>query len=1511
MTNGSRRGRVLKRLVILVGVCAVLAGGGYAAYKHRLRSAARAALGTGKAAHAAGQYTPAATDLGRYLTVDQQNGEVLLLYADAQLRRRPQSKGSLQQAIGALETALRQQPGHREAAERLLDIYAAIDSRVEAERIARAWATAAKDARDRADARARLVAVLIDGRKFAEADQALQAWEAEARDDPAALRARAGLLVADRPADGALPPEKADQAAKLLQSAVERGPADVQSAVLLASVLLDLKGDRAGAEQVLDALVARNPQSAQAHLARGRFYVLALLTQPYPAAAAQSQPATAVAAGAATRPASTLAGDRDRAVRDFDQAVALGSADPDLLVNAALHYAALGLPDKAAAAFEGAEKAAPGNAGIYTLHGRAVLDEGDTVAAAALAGRVLAAPLGEARLDALPMVAELYATAGRFPEARKALADLQAATPPPEVVAYLNAVILLNDDKLAEGIARLQDAVRRDPKYARAQLLLGRARVLAREPQRALAPLQACADLKRAAAASDRLSQAERPRYLAASARAHLELAQLYAQLGRWDEAVKAVDEARARILDPRLAGRVFLVATELEAQAARRRPDQAGMARLGELRQRLERALQSGPDNLTLALLRARVVGWQGRVDEAAALLDALKAEGDDRQAVALARVELYADARQFDRAVAACRAAVESAGELDRPGLHARLAELLASAGDPAAARRELDALAAGAAGPAKSAARVQLARMLWTQAYEEGRSRQGAATRPASADQLQPVRDLLLGVCTDDPQNLAARLMLLDLLPADARGPSRQDLLDQVRTIEGPDGLNARYWQAVIWLEGGEFDRRRGEIESLLAACLREDPNWDAAVIALGRFHEQARDRNRALALYRDFLVLHPDSIPVARRFLALAQAAGQWEEIDRVLGRLPDDASLRPYRFAGVVRRGRPGLTLDALKSFLDADPRDPTALRGLVAAVDLSVSPEDIASVERFLAQVLRVAPDSPDVLAARVLLHQKKKEFAQALELCDQSLAKSPTAEVLQLRARVCEAKGDLDRAAADLRSLAAVENRAEQGYLALGRLYFRHDRVDQAIACWREGLKAVPGSYVLAGALAGALLGRAEPGNQEEGARIVEGLLAGNLLDNDDAARLTLLLMRADHLARTKPAEAEKAFAEVIARYPDAAEAYRALSALLVRLGRVREALQQIEKGLAVGPKNVSLLLARARLLMEASPSLAVASAMQAREEDPGNEEAVMTLAAAHWTARAGDRAVAVLQETLHRPDAARFVRSRQMLAELLTVAGDFKAADTLIAELAGQESTRSAAAALRIRWHQAQKQWDLVSALAADHLSKQPPDLPVVVFAAMRLLESGQPAQVEKGLELLREVTRVRPDMADAWFALGSGLLGLGRFAEARAAYETGLKLEPASAEVLNNLAWLLCEELNEPDAAAERCRQALQAAPNNPHVLDTWGVVLFRQGKAQESADALRRCLDLEITPRGTRSSALFHLARTLEKLSPDESRKIVQSLLTDPEARKLLSPSVLQEAEALQSRLAAAS
>src|SRR5688572_3590858 len=129
-------------------------------------------------------------------------------------------------------------------------------------------------------------------------------------------------------------------------------------------------------------------------------------------------------------------------------------------------------------------------------------------------------------------------------------------------------------------------------------------------------------------------------------------------------------------------------------------------------------------------------------------------------------------------------------------------------------------------------------------------------------------------------------------------------------------------------------------------------------------------------------------------------------------------------------------------------------------------------------------------------------------------------------------------------------------------------------------------------------------------------------------------------------------------------------------------------------------------------------------------------------------------------------------------------------------------------------------------------------------VLRYSVSLEEAGRAAEA---VPLYRGLLDKDPGSALLWTNLGNAEAGRGEAALAEAAYRRAIELDPAHADALNNLAWLLLEQGDRLAEAEDLARRAVASGGPDPHLaLDTLGRVLRARGRCQEAVEVFTQAL-----------------------------------------------------------------
>jgi tetratricopeptide (TPR) repeat protein len=157
---------------------------------------------------------------------------------------------------------------------------------------------------------------------------------------------------------------------------------------------------------------------------------------------------------------------------------------------------------------------------------------------------------------------------------------------------------------------------------------------------------------------------------------------------------------------------------------------------------------------------------------------------------------------------------------------------------------------------------------------------------------------------------------------------------------------------------------------------------------------------------------------------------------------------------------------------------------------------------------------------------------------------------------------------------------------------------------------------------------------------------------------------------------------------------------------------------------------------------------------------------------------------------------------------------------------------------------------------ALSPDHQ----PDLQPAYLMLARLYIAAN--QNQKALLYLSAALAKNPDDASVLLLMGMTYSAEKNFPDARDTYEKLLALDTNSVVVLNNLACLYSQNLGQIDKGFQLARRAHELAPTDPYVADTFGWILYQQGRFSSALSPLQEgAAKMDSDPE-----VRFHLGKT---------------------------------------------
>jgi len=773
-----------------------------------------------------------------------------------------------------------------------------------------------------------------------------------------------------------------------------------------------------------------------------------------------------------------------------------------------------------------------------------------------------------------PRIEELRALqeAGEIDRTIEPLRDLLAAEPDNAEARYRLGLALVQSGQPSLAVAHLHRAANRDEFAVDAGLLLATTqlslhtpdqallaveRVLAREPENAMAlVVRAQAALGAAKGdialeSADRLLQLEPTGYQGLALRAFA-----LEKLDRLDEAEQALGAARAAAEEgpPAVAANTCILQAQFFASI--REDVDRGVAQAEECLERYG----SEPGTVSLVLGFFDDVK---RPEEAIELLRAQVAEQPDALQLRVLLARKLAGSGSAEEAVELLREGAES---LDTPPAWAALASLLRHQKQPQAALDAIDRALAGLANPPNELRFERAAVLIDLERFDEAEIEAESLTEPA-------YRDLVLGRVTlgrgqpaqalerfqrsitawpnNEPARRAAARAALALGDLD-------EALSQLREAVRLDvtGSDAALELARLQLERGEFEeavsfaRRHlgsrgvtGPEAHLIAARARaglgqhekaEALLTDLATHERYAAHAEAEraflDRQRrgaAAALERleagELDLLVPANEIALRALVDLALEAGRAERAraaaERAATAHPEHAPFHALVGRVALAQGDAAAARQAFERARDADPALPSALVGLGR---IALATGDAEGAAALFDEAARSAPDDPTPLygAAQAFLQAGRSDEAERRLEALIRTHPGHAAATNDLAWLLAEQRRELDRAL-DLARRASRLLPGPDVQDTLGWVHLQRDELDLAIAAFEKALRARP-SFPVARYHLGVAL--AKRGDSEAARREFRLALEGDPFPGAEDARSQLAQLDAAGSSETAP---------------------------------------------------------------------------------------------------------------------------------------------------------------------------------------------------------------------------------------------------------------------------------------------------------------------------------------------------------------------------------------------------
>lgn len=1045
--------------------------------------------------------------------------------------------------------------------------------------------------------------------------------------------------------------------------------------------------------------------------------------------------------------------------------------------------------------------------------------------------------------DFMPIAAEVFIRNKNYERAQECIAQLNQKDMNPATIAFLEGLLAETKGDSYEAVKSWQRAIQLGNDSPQVQLTL--ASLLSRlgNAQSALQQLKTLI--------------ADNPDYI----EGHLALARLSSQIGDWPKAAESAQMALRLSLGNKEAA---MLHCQARIQLLSASPAANNRQAWNEIQKQLLALDKISDGDKSVKLMQFQAYISQKKFIKARELMTQLQKDHPSNIQVAISKVKLFVAENKTDEAISALNDII--AKFPDSIGPVEQLAVLLVRQND----NDECEQIIKDALKRIKAPADLRKLNLLLAELY----------TR---LERDEDAYKLLNTFAQENPDDIPVKHRLLGCRQVVEDQEKSQQIIDDIKQLEGDQGWQWKYEQAKLWFTTGDIEEHSTQIITLLKENLLSNPGDLSNLVLLAATHEKTGNLQLAISTYRQALAQSPSDIRIIIPLVATLYKANEYDQADEILNNIPNNKTYHPslskLQLQSYLRHGQLDSASDILNELLTTDPDNQAARLSLAI---LKMQQKEFGQAEKLLDEIIAHDPDSLSVIAAQVQLNILSNKTDKAIKICNDTVEKLNSVSAYILRAKTYSSLGQTDKAIKDFDQIVAMEPDNFEVWAHRSDFYRIMKQPDKAIADIKQAMILDESNIQIQKRAISLLIASRDPDLRKEG----EDILAKALLSQPKDAELLLVK---SHLLISKGTTAERQEAiRILQRltddHPETNQAWVLLGNVMLRQGKPTQALDAAMRGLSYRINDKSLLLLKARAEATRSAFLAVPTYRMLRELYPDDLAITMRLAQTYIDTKEFKKAENLLTKQLSIcKDESDIKKCRLALSVALYKSGKKNEAEKELALLLTTYPNDNMIILTHTKLLAADKQWSKIKTMAASWFKEHPTDTKTPINIAKPLIADTQDtAAIQTAEDILEMVINAVPNDIGTIQGLAVIMQMTNRNQEAIRLNQQVLKNNPEDVIVMNNLAWMLCEDQGKYKQALELTERGLNLAPGYTDMIDTRGTVHYRMGNFNEAIHDFSRCI--EMYPSGTPAlvSTYFHLGKAYAGIR--ETDKALKNLRT---------------------------
>jgi tetratricopeptide (TPR) repeat protein len=1118
-----------------------------------------------------------------------------------------------------------------------------------------------------------------------------------------------------------------------------------------------------------------------------------------------------------------------KALADLEMAERQDLSDPNVALRLAAEFVGSEMLDKAEQYLKSVKNIIPKNLTLWAIWAELAVKSKSQEKMMEVAEAGLK-ELSSQPWDFMPTATELFIRSDRYDRADECIAKMNQKDVALKEVAFLEGLLAAERGQLFEAVNHWRDSMGLGNNSPEIRLALSSTLLRLGNTQSALRQL--------------RTLVSERPNNIAG----YLALAKLYAQVRNWAESSR--NAAIAMQLSPKnTEASILYLQAQMQLQAVA--PIDEGTQALRDVQTQLSDLYSGAKDLVEYKLLKFQLALQQKNFTDAQTFLAQLKKDYPSNVKTAMAEAELLIAQDKTDEAISMLLRAVDKFQQNIGPVRF--LAILLEQRGD----KEKCEEIIKKAIGRINEPVDRRTLALLLSEFYIKW-------------DQKENIYQLLDKLVQELPGDIPLKRGLLLCKQTIKDRQKAQKLVDDIKSLEGQQGWQWRYEQAKLWFSSPDFKDNYTQMVSLLQENLQANPSDQESRMLLAAAYSRSGELQLAISTYRDAMSQSPNDLRIIIPFIDVLSRSMEFEEVDRILSQASQSNLYHPrlqqFQLQSHLRHGQLNLASDILQDFISHDPNNQASRFSLAI---LNIRQNKFDEAEKLLDQLKIQDPNSLKIAAAQVQLKFRQNRTTEAMEICDEMVNKLKSTPAYIFRAQTNASLKQIDKAIDDFERAAALEPENIEIWMVKSEFYRSIGRLDKAANDIQNALSLNSSDIRVQKQAISLFLKSNNTDNILQGKTILEQALKSHPEDVD------LLLFKVASLLGegTSPAinNAEQILRKMTDEKPEISKAWRLLGEISLTKGQTGRAIDAALRGLTHSPNDKALLMLKARAEAVRSPALAISTLKMLREVDPNNTDTTLHLANIYIAIGEPDKAVKLLEEQLAARVGTTEVRTIK-IARAIALYKNGQQSDAQIEFDALLQSRPDDPAPLfaQVRLLKDERLWNQLNQKVAEWYRDHPEGGRVLVTIAANLAATNDNQAKKTAEDIYRMALKKNPDSIEILTNLAILLQTTGRSNESMPLYQRVLQLQPDNHIVINNLAWLLCEDEERYSEALELAQRGLKLFPNYIDLIDTRGVIYLKMGQFDKAVEDFSSCVKLYPPGVPAAVASRLRLAKSLANL-----------------------------------------